>query len=116
MLDFSRSLGETVRKAREKAGLTQNTLADKAHIDPRTILNIENNHGNPKLQILFPLVRILKIPADEIFYPEIESPTSALERLQLELSDCSESKAEALLTICHTVLTTVRIKENAKIK
>ncbi|MBS5432901.1 MAG: helix-turn-helix transcriptional regulator [Firmicutes bacterium] len=38
-------------------GLSQAQLADKPHIDARTILNIENGKGNPKLEILYPLIR-----------------------------------------------------------
>ena len=67
MPEYSRPLGDTIKRARGKLGLTQNEVADAADIDVRTVLNIENYKGNPKMEILYPLVRVLKIDAREIF-------------------------------------------------
>ena len=48
MQEYSRSLGDVIKRARGKLGLTQNEVADAADIDVRTVLNIENYKGNPK--------------------------------------------------------------------
>lgn len=56
MLDYSHSLGDAVKRARGELGLTQREVADKVDIDVRTVLNIENYKGNPKLIVLFPLI------------------------------------------------------------
>lgn len=48
MHEYSRPLGDAIKRARGKLGLTQNEVADKADIDVRTVLNIENYKGNPK--------------------------------------------------------------------
>lgn len=47
-MDFIRTLGDTVKKARKRLGLTQLKAAEICSIDSRTILNIENYRGNPK--------------------------------------------------------------------
>ena len=60
-MDFIRTLGDTVKKARKRLGLTQLKAAEICTIDSRTILNIENYRGNPKMTVLFPLVRGLQI-------------------------------------------------------
>lgn len=57
MLDNMQSLAESARRARKELGLSQAQLADKPDIDARTILNIENGKGNPKMEILYPLIR-----------------------------------------------------------
>lgn len=57
MPEYSRPLGDAIKRARGKLGLTQNEVADAADIDVRTVLNIENYKGNPKMEVLFPLVR-----------------------------------------------------------
>lgn len=57
MLNNMQSLAESARRARKELGLSQAQLADKPHIDARTILNIENGKGNPKMEILYPLIR-----------------------------------------------------------
>ena len=47
MSEYSKPLGNVVKAARTKLGLTQGSVADAIHIDDRTILNIENYKGNP---------------------------------------------------------------------
>jgi DNA-binding XRE family transcriptional regulator len=61
MPEYSRPLGDAVKRARTELSLTQNEVADAADVDVRTVLNIENYKGNPKMEVLFPLVRALKI-------------------------------------------------------
>ncbi len=78
MPDYARVLGDVVKVAREKEGLTQSEVAAAIDRDPRTVLNIENYKGNPKLEILYPLIRALKIDARDIFNPELQCDTPAL--------------------------------------
>ena len=49
MSDFSHPLGDAVKRARERQGLTQGEVAEAIEKDTRTILNIENYKGNPKM-------------------------------------------------------------------
>ena len=99
MQEYSRSLGDVIKRARGKLGLTQNEVADAADIDVRTVLNIENYKGNPKMEVLYPLVRALKIDAREIFNPEIQRESPALRQLRLLIEECSEEEAEAIITV-----------------
>ena len=55
MHEYSRPLRDAIKRARGKLGLTQSEVADKADIDVRTVLNIENYKGNPKMEVLYPL-------------------------------------------------------------
>lgn len=52
MKEYSRSLGDAVKRARSASGLTQREVAEKMDKDVRTVLNIENYKGNPKLKVL----------------------------------------------------------------
>ncbi len=65
MSEYSRPLGDAAKHARRELDLTRRQVADAADIDMRTVLNIENYKGNPKLEVLFPLVRVLKIDPKE---------------------------------------------------
>ena len=56
MQEYSRSLGDVIKRARGKLGLTQNEVADAADIDVRTVLNIENYKGNPKMEVLYKII------------------------------------------------------------
>ena len=43
--NYSALLGDAVKRARGRTGMTQAQVAEAADIDPRTVLNIENNKG-----------------------------------------------------------------------
>lgn len=76
MLDYAKPLADTVKRQRLENKLTQGQVADMIDVDPRTIMNIENYRGNPKLEILFPLVRALrqceKISVNKRFYDKMK--------------------------------------------
>ena len=116
MSEYSRPLGDAVKRARGKAGLTQNEVADAADIDVRTVLNIENYKGNPKMEVLYPLVRTLKIDAREIFNPEMRRETPSLRQLRLLIEDCSEEEAAAIIPVFQSVLAALRDQGAIQIK
>ncbi len=116
MQEYSRPLGDVIKRARGKLGLTQNEVADAADIDVRTVLNIENYKGNPKMEVLYPLVRVLKIDAREIFNPEIRRESPALRQLRLLIEDCSEEEAAAIIPVFQSVLTALRDQSATPIK
>ena len=115
MPDYSRPLGDAVKRARGRQGLTQNEVANAAGIDVRTVLNIENYKGNPKMEVLFPLVRALNIDAREIFNPEIQRETPALQQLRLLVEECSEDDAEAMVSILQAILKVIKAKRKTDI-
>ena len=51
MRNYSLSLGNELKRTREKLRLSQRKVADAAGIDTRTVLDIENYRGNPKLEV-----------------------------------------------------------------
>lgn len=110
MHDYSRPLGDAVKRARGKLDLTQSEVADLADIDVRTVLNIENYKGNPKMEVLYPLIRALKIDAREIFNPEIRRESPALRQLRVLIEECSEEEAAAIIPVFQSVLTALRDK------
>lgn len=105
---FSRPLGDVVRNRRTEIGLTQIQLAELIHAEKRTILNIENYKGNPKMEILYPLVRKLKINPISIFYPETNNPSCEITQFQFFLSQCSDAEITFLYTVCQGVLEALR--------
>lgn len=111
MQEYSRSLGDTVRSARLRQGYTQKQVADKLDIDERSIASIEKYHANTTMDILYPLLRLLKIDAREIFNPELSRETNAHYQLRLLMDSCSENEAEALYVVCDAFLTALRSKD-----
>ena len=115
-MDFARILGDTVKKTRKRLGLTQQKAAEICSIDSRTILNIENYRGNPKMEVLFPLVRGLQIDSHEIFYPEREPESPDLSQLQCLLRDCTDQEIAALIPVVQSFLSAVRSNSAIKVK
>ena len=116
MYDFSYPLGNAVKSTRYQRGLTQLQVADMADIDVRTVMNIENYKGNPKMEVLYPLVRVLKMDSREIFYPEILQDSAAIRRLRLMVTECSEEEAAALIPVIESVLSVIRSDKATQIK
>ena len=116
MQEYSRLLGNAVKKARLGMKLTQLEVADRIHADERTILNIEHSKGNPKLEILWPLLRTLGIDANGVFYPERANESDTALHLQLILSQCSEEELQLLAPICQSVIDSYRSTQGKEIK
>ena len=112
MDDFSRLLGDAVKRARGKMKLTQSEVAAKANIDVRTVLNIENYKGNPKLEVLFPLIRTLNLDPMEIFYPNMSKESPERRQIQQIIGECSDEEMEAMLPVLISVLSALRRKDN----
>lgn len=116
MSEYSRPLGDSVKRARGKLGLTQSEVADMIDVDVRTVLNIENYKGNPKMEVLFPLIRVLEIDAREIFNPEMHRKSPNLCQLRLLIEECNEEEAAAIIPIFKSVLAAIRNQSAISIK
>ena len=116
MYDFSRPLGDAVKSTRYQRGLTQNQVADMVDLDVRTVMNIENYKANPKMHVLFPLIRTLRIDARSIFNPELQRESPALQQLRLIVEECSEQEAEALIPVVESVISALRAKDVIEIR
>lgn len=116
MSEYAEPLGHAIKSARIKLGLTQCAVAKAIHIDDRTILNIENYKGNPKMEILYPLIRTLHIDPCEIFYPEMQRSSPSIKDLRLLVENCNEQEAAALIPILQSVLSVIRSKDIIPVK
>jgi transcriptional regulator with XRE-family HTH domain len=80
--DF-RALGQAIKAARLKRGMTRDEAAAVVHIDPRYLTNIENKGQNPSLQNFYKLVTMFDISVDQFFYPSAE-PDKSTRRRQVD--------------------------------
>lgn len=116
MPDCSKALGDSLKRAREKMKLTQSDVAALAGVDTRTVLNIENYRGNPKFEVLYPIVRALNLDMREIFYPEMSRDSVSLNYLQQTIGTCTDDEAEILIPIVASVLSALRNENSQKIE
>lgn len=65
-----RALGETIRTARMKKGLTQECLAEMLDITPIHLKNIEGSRRLPSVPLLFQMMELLDFSVDALVFPE----------------------------------------------
>lgn len=59
-MSLSSNIGNNVRRFRKESSLTQEALAEKAKMDPKSIVDIENGKRNPTLKSLSKIAKALK--------------------------------------------------------
>lgn len=59
-------LGENIKKSRRKMGISQEELAEKAKIDPKSIVQIEAGKRNPTLKTIRKIASSLKIKLSDL--------------------------------------------------
>ena len=69
----TRLLGENLRAARKRAGLSQQTLADRSGIDRATISLIENNRENPRTDTILRLANVLHVSPSELWSVPVDA-------------------------------------------
>lgn len=60
------TIGQTIREARLRKGMTQEELADKTDISIRTIQRIENGEVDPRSYTLHSIARVLEIDYEDL--------------------------------------------------
>lgn len=67
-------LGRELRKARKAAGLTQEQLALKAHVDRSYLSELERNLKSPTVSLFLRLCQAMGVSAAEVIH-RIEKPS-----------------------------------------
>ena len=102
------ALGSAVRTTRKSKHLSQEALAEKIGVCKRTIIDIENFSGNPKFEILCPLVRELDLPLYQVFYPETKENPELENMILKELSGCSDYELKVILSVIKSLKRTLK--------
>jgi transcriptional regulator with XRE-family HTH domain len=66
MEDYSKKLGENLKKIRTRKGVTQIEIAKKLAVNRSFISNIENGKTNPTLLTITNLANALDVPVNEL--------------------------------------------------
>lgn len=101
-------LGDVVKATRKSRHLSQEALAERIGVCKRTIIDIESNTGNPKFEILYSLVRELRLPLYQVFYPELKENMELKSLLIEELSSCSEYEMKIILPVIKSLRDTLQ--------
>lgn len=90
------NLGDIIKSAQQKSGITNEDLAARVGVTERYIYRIENEGKKPSFDILYKLIRELSIAPDLIFYPEKECKDSELEDIIRMLYSCDDRSIQII--------------------
>lgn len=102
------ALGNVVRETRKEKHLSQEALAERIGVCKRTIVDIENNTGNPKFEILCPLVRELNLPLYQVFYPEASEDAGIKGEILKELNGCTDGEMKVILSVVKSLRSSLK--------
>ena len=88
--DKSDTLGNVIKRAREKEGMTIEKLSEKVGVTTRYIYRIENEGKKPSFDVLNKLIHVLSINSESIFYPDKYEKDSEIDALLRILANCDE--------------------------
>ena len=100
-------LGDIIKNARQKNGLTIEELAEKADITVRYLYRIENQDAKPSYELLYFLIREFGIDPDTIFYPDKPEQDNELESLIRRLYNCDERAIKVIKATATSLLNTL---------
>ncbi len=66
MEDYSKKLGENLKRIRTRKGVTQIEIAKKLAVNRSFVSNIENGKTNPTLSTITNLANALGVPVNEL--------------------------------------------------
>lgn len=100
-MNYTKSLGDLVKAARLKTGLTQAELAHEMGLGLRTVTDIENYEANPRFDTLCRVISYLNLPVNNIFYAEGQNEKENILRTNIlqELSDFTEYDLNVALEV-----------------
>lgn len=98
--------GAVLKTARQKAGLTVESLAERIGVSDRYIYRLENDGKTPGYAVLCRLIRELSISPDLLFYPEKSTQDSEVETLLRKLATCDERAIEVAKATIQTLIDT----------
>lgn len=61
------ALKTKIKEYREKAGLTQNELAELVKVRRETIVHLENGRYNPSLKLAMDIAKVFHVNVEELF-------------------------------------------------
>ena len=111
MVHTDETLGDIIKRARQRSDLTMEALAEKTDITERYLYRIENEGKKPSFDVLFRLIRALSISPDLIFYPERPTKDSEIENLIRLLYNCDEPSLEVIKATAKALIETAATKD-----
>ena len=99
-------LGENIRTLRRREGLSQETLAEKAHLTPNFISMIERGSAHPSIDSMVEIASALDVEIANLFLEQKETTPAEAARTLKRLIDKDASEAPLLLSLYRAIKNT----------
>jgi len=86
------ALGQAIKKARDDKKWSRAKVAEMLGITPRYLVDIENEGQHPSLQVLYELISLFDISADQFFFPDSPKGKSTRRRQLDAMLDSMDEK------------------------
>lgn len=106
VMEEKQLFGQRVKRLRARLGLTQDQLAERIHISPKYLSNIERGKENPTLDTLLRMAKSLKVEPWEMFFVELESLNhqALKKKVSQLLEETNEEKLRLIVQLLQAVL------------
>lgn len=93
------ALGNAIRTARIRKGLSQETLAELVGITPTHLKHIESEHRKPSIEVLIEIAQILQMSVDNIIFPHESEINQKINEIENGLKNCSLNELQIVLDL-----------------
>lgn len=108
IIDYEK-VGQRIRAARKRRGLSQSELGELTGVSSAYISYLENGERNMSVEIFIEIVNALNISADELLIDNVPNKIRSTSQEMLTLlSDCNEFEGRVLLAVMRGAKTAVR--------
>jgi transcriptional regulator with XRE-family HTH domain len=101
-MDTLGALGRRVQRLRQKIGITQEQLSERAGISPKNLSDLENGRGNPTLSSLEGVAVALDLTLSELF--DFQSERLSPEEMRIQLCDSISKSTDEDCRLFHRLL------------
>lgn len=106
-------IGHRIRDIRNKKGINQAELAERAQLSTPVISDIELGKNNMKIDTFKRIIEALQVSADMVLRPNVPATNNVCSQEISELlSDCSAAELESLVKILKEIKETMRKPTN----
>ena len=96
-------LGNAIRSARIKNGLSQESLAELIGTTPTHLKHLESEHRKPSIEVLFKLCKTLHFSLDSIIF-ETDFRNTYKKEIVLLLNECNDNELRIIQDLIHSLL------------
>lgn len=96
--------GDAMRRAREAAHISQESLAEQLDVSMEHISNLEREVRHPSFDTLYQICQILNLSIDAVFFPECNEGQDARHRLQRRIQVMSARDLDVLLAAAEAMV------------